>query len=232
MIFRACAFEIVFFTLTTIGISNKKFHFIGTLTSAQFSDINPDHIFGKQRTRTRYYSPNNFKRLKSTSSTYSSFSLFHNNIRSLKRNLENLQVQLLSELDYHFNIIGVTETKITNSTELNFNVEIMGYKFEYVPTPLSFGGVGMYVDNTLEYVIIEKHSNEAFQALWIEIINSNKKNIICGIIYRQHNNLIAFLLILMRRLNNLVLQENYFVSWVISMWIFSNQVVVIMPRTF
>ena len=29
--FRACAFEIVFFTLNTIGISNKKFHFIGTL---------------------------------------------------------------------------------------------------------------------------------------------------------------------------------------------------------
>ena len=69
------------------------------LTSAQFSDINPDHIFGKQRIRTRYYSQNNFKRLKSTSSTYSSFSLFHNNIRSLKCNLENLQVQLLSELD-------------------------------------------------------------------------------------------------------------------------------------
>jgi hypothetical protein len=32
LIFRACAFEIVFFTLNTIGISNKKFHFIGTLT--------------------------------------------------------------------------------------------------------------------------------------------------------------------------------------------------------
>ena len=29
--FRACAFEIVFFTLNNIGISNKKFHFIGTL---------------------------------------------------------------------------------------------------------------------------------------------------------------------------------------------------------
>ena len=51
----------------------------------------------------------------------------------------------------------------------------------------------MYIDNTLEYVIIEKHSNEAFQALWIEIMNSNKKNIICGIIYRQHTNPDRFL---------------------------------------
>lgn len=126
------------------------------------------------------------------SNAKSSLSLFHNNIRSLKRNLENLQVQLLDELDYHFNIIGVTETKITNSTQLNFNVEIPGYEFEHVPTPLASGGVGMYIDNTLEYVILEKHSNDAFQALWIELINSNKKNITCGI-YRQHSNPNRFL---------------------------------------
>ncbi|CAB4007540.1 Hypothetical predicted protein [Paramuricea clavata] len=33
---------------------------------SQDDDINPDHIFGKQQIRTRYYSPNNFKQLKST----------------------------------------------------------------------------------------------------------------------------------------------------------------------
>ncbi|CAB4009394.1 Hypothetical predicted protein [Paramuricea clavata] len=115
----------------------------------------------------------------------SGLSIFHNNVRSLKRNLENLQVQLLDELDFHFNIIGVTETKITNSTQLNFETKIPGYEFEYIPTPLASGGVGMYIDNTLEYTVLEKCTNDAFQALWIEIINRDKKNIICGIIYRQ-----------------------------------------------
>ena len=62
-----------------------------------------------------------------------------------------------------------------------------GYNFEYVPTPLSAGGVGMYIDCDLRYSIIEKRSNEAFQALWIEIHFKNKTNIICGVIYRQHN---------------------------------------------
>ena len=46
----------------------------------------------------------------------------------------------------------------------------------------------MYTDNTLEYIVLEKCSNDAVQALWIEIINNDKKNIICGVIYRQHNN--------------------------------------------
>ncbi|CAB4013771.1 Hypothetical predicted protein, partial [Paramuricea clavata] len=60
------------------------------------------------------------------------------------------------ELDFHFNIIGVTETKITNLTQLNFETKIPGYEFEYVPTPLASGGVGMYIDNTLEYTVLEK----------------------------------------------------------------------------
>ena len=45
----------------------------------------------------------------------------------------------------------------------------------------------MYIDCDLRYTIIEKSSNEAFQALWIEIHLTNKANIICGVIYRQHN---------------------------------------------
>ena len=35
--------------------------------------------------------------------------------------------------------------------------------------------------------VLEKTSTGAFQALWIEISFVNSKNIICGIIYRQHN---------------------------------------------
>ena len=45
----------------------------------------------------------------------------------------------------------------------------------------------MYINESLKYTVIEKTSNEAFQALWIEIQSSQKSNIICGIIYRQHN---------------------------------------------
>ena len=82
----------------------------------------------------------------------------------------------------------MTETKITNLIiPLDFDPSIPNYNFEYVPTPLSAGGVGMYIDNCLKYTVIVRTSKEAFQALWITIHLVNKRDIICGVIYRQHN---------------------------------------------
>ena len=54
----------------------------------------------------------------------------------------------------------------------------------------------MFIDETLPYTILEKPSNasnEAFQALWVELSFASKKNIICGTIYRQHNSPERFL---------------------------------------
>lgn len=45
----------------------------------------------------------------------------------------------------------------------------------------------MYIDYTFNYKVLEKCSNESFQALWIEIILPKNANIICGVIYRQHD---------------------------------------------
>ena len=88
-----------------------------------------------QTIRCNYYSPHSFNKLKNLSikqlETYSQFAVFHNNVRSLKRNLENFQTHLLSEIDYHFNVIGITETRI-NSTVCAFNPSTTGYNFEFV----------------------------------------------------------------------------------------------------
>ena len=67
------------------------------------------------------------------------------------------------------------------------HIYLHGYVFEYVPTPLASRGVGMFIDESLDYRILEKTSNEAFQVLWTEFSFVNKKNVICGIFYRQHN---------------------------------------------
>ena len=127
--------------------------------------------------------------MKTKVETDSSFSVFYNNVVSLNRNLENLQTHILHELNFHFNImiIGVSETKITNANSEICTAKIPGYSFEYVPTPLCSGGVGLFIDESLNYRILEKISNEAYQALWAEITFENKKNVICGILYRQHN---------------------------------------------
>ena len=73
----------------------------------------------------------------------SNFSLLHNNIRSLERNLENFQVHLLNELNFEFSIIGVSETKIFSGKEMDFNPSLLGYVFEYVPTQSSSWKYGL-----------------------------------------------------------------------------------------
>ena len=56
-------------------------------------------------------SPHTFSKLRSKISvadSTSTISVFHNNIVSLNRTLENIQTHLLQELNFHFNIIGVS----------------------------------------------------------------------------------------------------------------------------
>ena len=119
---------------------------------------------------SRYFSPHSFYAMKNSShDTNDLFSLFHTNVRSLKRNFENLQTHLLNELGYPFNIIGITETRITENDQSDHHPSISGYSFEFAPTPLAAGGVGMFIDENVKYRVIEKISSRAFQALWVEL---------------------------------------------------------------
>ena len=65
-------------------------------------------------------------------------------------------------------------------------------------------GIGLFVNQSLNYNVLEKISNEAFQALWVEISFVDHKNIICGIIYRQHNSPDDFLTYLDRTIEKMV----------------------------
>ena len=149
------------------------------------SELSPFHPI-----RCKYYSPLSFYQFKdkfSRQSNSKQFSLIHSNIRSLKHNLENFQTHLLTERNYRFSVIGITETR-TRNDNFTFNPSIPGYNFEFVATLLSAGGVGMYIDSDVMYTVIPKKKlKEAFQALWIQVLFPNKANIICGVIYRQHN---------------------------------------------
>ena len=167
-------------------------YFRGPITRRISARLGPDYMVSFNHFNN--YSPYGFSQQKSFFSSGSSFSLLHNNVRSLRRNLDNFQSHLLEELQLHFRVTGVTETKITNSNlPLDFNPSIPNYRFEFVPTPLSAGGVGMYIHNDLNYTVIERTCDEAFQALWVSIHIAKKSTVICGVIYRQHNSPEKFL---------------------------------------
>ena len=96
---------------------------------------------------------------------------------------ETFQVHLLDELNFEFSIIGVSETKIISGKEMDFNPTIPGYVFEYVPTPLASGGVGLYINDSLKYTVIEKVCDEAFQSL----SKSNFRRKATSFVITQHN---------------------------------------------
>ena len=95
------------------------------------------------------------KNLNDTRNGIPKFYLFHNNVRSLKRNFKSLETYLLNELEYHFRI---TKTKLANSELLEQLPSLPGYEFEFVPSPLSAGGVGMFISGEFKYSGTSEHA--------------------------------------------------------------------------
>ena len=76
----------------------------------QDEDLNFTNNLLNYHIQSRYYSPHNFQELKNKltgDEIDCSFSIFHNNIVSINRNLENLQTHILDELNFHSNDIEV-----------------------------------------------------------------------------------------------------------------------------
>ena len=58
-------------------------------------------------------------------------------------------------------------TKINSLKDVDFDPSVPGYAFKHIPTPLASGGVGLYINDSLKYTVIEKTSEEAFQVIFL-----------------------------------------------------------------
>ena len=72
-----------------------------------------------------------------------SLSLFHINACSLNKNFDDLQ-HLLSCTKKKFDIIAISETRITKQISLSNNLNL-NYSFEFTPTETSAGGTLLYM---------------------------------------------------------------------------------------
>ena len=79
-----------------------------------------------------------------------SLSLFHINACSLNKNFDDLQ-HLLSCTKKNFDIIAISETRITKQVSLLNNLNLNNYSFEFTPTETSAGGTLLYIANHLSY---------------------------------------------------------------------------------
>ena len=95
-----------------------------------------------------------------------SFSILHCNIRSLSKNL-NLLEELLCSLDSKLDILGITETKLGSTS----NVNIKGYNFFHTDSPTNAGGAALYIANNLKVVLRPdiKFDVALVESCWAEI---------------------------------------------------------------
>ena len=76
-------------------------------------------------------------------------------IVSLSNNLYKLE-NFLTRVRYAPDIIAITETRIKSTVPIIYNVNLQGYKFIHIDTHNNAGGVGLYVKNCIDFIILNK----------------------------------------------------------------------------
>ena len=133
----------------------------------------------------KYYDIDSF--LDSKFKSKNLFSIFHLNIASLSKHKSDLET-LLTMLNFKFDIITITETKIQTSTQPTFDITLQNYNLYQTSTESTSGGTLIYVSKKLNSKIrndIKIYKPKELESTFIEITNSRKKNTLIGCIYKH-----------------------------------------------
>ena len=133
---------------------------------------------------SKYYTPSEFF---STKFKKNGFSILHINIVSLSAHIDELK-NLLSFLDHPFDVIGISETKISEQRHITTNISIEGYVFENTPTETHFGGVGLYIKNGINFNKrndLSKSLRGISESIFVEMLGTNSKKVLVGCVYRH-----------------------------------------------
>ena len=93
-------------------------------------------------------------------------------------------------LNFKFDVIGISETKIKKNSAPIYDVSLKGYNFYSTPTETERGGVSLCIaDNhkckpRKDLDSLTYKSNEV-ESVFIKIVTPKKNNIIIGCIYRH-----------------------------------------------
>ena len=108
-----------------------------------------------------------------------SLSLFHINACSLKKSFGDFQ-HLGNLTKTMFDMILISETRITKQLSLLNNLNINSYSFESTPTQISTGGTLLYIANHLSYKCfnyLNIYDKNKLASTFIEIFNPKKNQI-------------------------------------------------------
>ena len=133
-----------------------------------------------------YYSIEEFSSAKFSSSK--NFSVLHYNIHSIERHIDEFRLAL-DVLNYKFDIICISESKIIKDYAPKVDITIDGYQTPVgTPTESTKGGVLIYVKNNLKFKPrpdLMMYEPKVLESYFVEIINKNQANDIVGVVYRH-----------------------------------------------
>ena len=137
---------------------------------------------------SNYYDIDQFQTLKRHEKN-KSLSLFHINACSLSKNFDDLE-HLLKCTNKVFDIVAVSQTRITRNTSLTSNISFQNYSFEFTQTESNAEGTLLYIANHLSYkprTDLGLNKSNQLESTFTEIINSRKSNTIVGCLYKHPN---------------------------------------------
>ena len=134
----------------------------------------------------KYYGVDDFQKQKLKDDK--SFSVFHLNIHSVQAHIEELRI-LLEMLNFQFDFICLSESKIKKGSDPQIDISIQGYQYpEGTPTEGEKGGVLIYAKNGIDFVPrndLNIYSSKEVESQFIEVIEPKGSNSIVGVIYRH-----------------------------------------------
>ena len=143
----------------------------------------PDNDFDKPLSCS-YYSCEEF--INAKLEAHENFSILHLNIHSIQLHIEELRI-LLHALDYEFDIIAISESKLKNKP--NIDITLPGYHTPHCTyTTAEKGGTILYISNKLNFKPrkdLEIYANKELESSFVEIINQKTSNDIISVIYRH-----------------------------------------------
>ena len=146
----------------------------------QVNDLDPS----ENLTSCYYYDVNDISKLRINEND---LSVIHLNISSLPLHINELKL-FLSFFKVKFDIISISESRITKSNTLTTNIDIPGYNIEHTPTESKAGGCLLYISNKIPYKLqndLNVYCPKQLESLLIEVLLSNKPSQIIGTIYKH-----------------------------------------------
>ena len=109
-------------------------------------------------------------------------------MHSLQLHFDKLKL-MLQLLDFKFDIIALSETKIEKDKSPIIDISLEGYhKPVGTPTESTKGGVLIYVSDKLDFKPrndLNTYESKKVESMFIEIINPKRSNSIVGTVYRH-----------------------------------------------